>query len=51
MLLYETLLLERGIRPEELPASEDVKKVQRKLEKDEKNLLKDIKKGNDDKKE
>ena len=45
------MLLDRGIKPEELPASEDVKKVQRKLEKDEKNMLKDIKKGNDDKKE
>jgi DNA-damage-inducible protein D len=45
------MLLDRGIKPEELPASEDVKKVQRKLEKDEKNLLKDIKKGIDDKKE
>lgn len=45
------MLLDRGIKPEELPASEDVKKVQRKLEKDEKNLLKDIRKGNDDKNE
>lgn len=45
------MLLDRGIRPEELPASEDVKKVQRKLEKDEKNLLKDVKKGKDDIKE
>ena len=45
------VLLERGIRPEELPPAEDVKKVQRKLEKDEKKMLKDIKKGKDDKKE
>lgn len=45
------MLLERGIRPEELPPAEDVKKVQRKLQKDEKNVLKDIKKGIDDKKE
>jgi DNA-damage-inducible protein D len=29
-------LLERGIRPEEFPPAEDVKKVQRKLEKEEK---------------
>lgn len=46
-----SMLLERGIRPEELPPAEDVKKVQRKLEKDEKKMLKDIKKGKDDKKE
>lgn len=45
------MLLERGIRPEELPPDEDVKKVQRKLQKDEKNMLKDIRKGKDDKKE
>jgi hypothetical protein len=43
------MLLERGIRPEELPPAEDVKKVQRKLEKDEKKMLKDVKKGKDDK--
>jgi DNA-damage-inducible protein D len=45
------MLLERGIRPEELPPAEDVKKVQRKLQKDEKNVLKEIKKGKDDRKE
>jgi DNA-damage-inducible protein D len=45
------MLLERGIRPEELPPAEDVKKVQRKLEKDEKKMLKDVKKGKDDKSE
>ncbi|MBO9200599.1 MULTISPECIES: DNA damage-inducible protein D [Niastella] len=44
-------LLERGIRPEELPPAEDVKKVQRKLEKDEKKLLKNIKQDKDDKKD
>jgi DNA-damage-inducible protein D len=44
-------LLERGIRPEELSPAEDVKKVQRKLEKEEKKMLKDIKPGKDDKKE
>lgn len=44
------MLLEPGIRPEELPPAEDVKKVQRKLEKDEKNVLKDMKKEMDDRK-
>ncbi|MEK6754103.1 MAG: DNA damage-inducible protein D [Chloroflexota bacterium] len=38
------ILLERGVKPEALPAEEDVKKVQRKLDSDEKNLLKDVKK-------
>jgi DNA-damage-inducible protein D len=45
------MLLERGIRPEELPPAEDVKKIQRKLQKDEKKVLKDIKKGKGDKKD
>ena len=45
------MLLERGIRPEELPAAEDVKKIQRKLETDEKKVLKDIKKADSNKKE
>ena len=38
------MLIERGVKPEALPAAEDVKKVQRKLEGDEKKLLKDVKK-------
>ena len=33
-------LLERGIRPETLPAAEDVKKVERRLASDEKKALK-----------
>jgi DNA-damage-inducible protein D len=33
-------LLQRGIRPEELPAAEDVKKVERRLVSLEKNALK-----------
>ena len=33
-------LLERGIRPERLPAAEDVKKVERRLSSDEKKALK-----------
>jgi len=39
------ILIERGVKPETLPLSEDVKKVQRKLEGDEKKLLKEIKKN------
>jgi DNA-damage-inducible protein D len=39
------MLIERGVRPETLPPAEDVKKVQRKLESDEKKLLKEIQKN------
>lgn len=35
------MLGKRGVKPENLPASEDVKKVQRCLESDEKKLKKD----------
>jgi DNA-damage-inducible protein D len=38
------MLTKRGIIPENLPASEDVKKLQRKLDEDEKKVLKDTKK-------
>ena len=38
------MLLERGIKPENLPAAEDVKKLQRKLESDNKKILKESKK-------
>jgi DNA-damage-inducible protein D len=34
------VLLERGIRPETLPAAEDVKKVERRLAAEEKKSLK-----------
>lgn len=37
------MLLERGIKPEDLPGAEDVKKLQRKLEADDKKLLKNSK--------
>lgn len=37
------MLIERGVRPEQLPPSEDVKKLQRKLDGDEKKVLKDAK--------
>lgn len=35
------MLAERGIFPENLPAADDVKKIQRKLDSDDKNILKD----------
>jgi DNA-damage-inducible protein D len=37
-------LLNRGVIPENLPPAEDVKKVQRRIDNTEKNILKDIKK-------
>ena len=42
-LAVRKMLIERGVKPEQLPPSEDVKKVQRKLEGDEKKMLKDAK--------
>lgn len=39
------MLSERGVQPEHLPAAEDVQKVKRKLEAEEKKLLKRVKKG------
>ena len=39
------MLKERGVLPEKLPAVEDIKKVQRQLDSDEKKILKDAKKG------
>jgi DNA-damage-inducible protein D len=41
------MLIERGVKPEQLPPSEDLKKVQRRLEGDEKKILKDGKKKKD----
>ena len=43
-LAVRKMLTERGIVPENLPPAEDVKKLQRKLDGDEKKLLKDTKK-------
>jgi len=37
------MLLKRGVKPEELPPSEDVKKLQRRIDGTEKKILKDIK--------
>lgn len=39
------MLIERSVKPEQLPPSEDLKKVQRRLDGDEKKVLKDAKKG------
>jgi DNA-damage-inducible protein D len=39
-LAVRKTLLERGIRPETLPAAEDVKKVERRLASEEKQALK-----------
>lgn len=38
------ILKERGVKPENLPPAEDVKKVQRRLNSDNKKVLKDVKK-------
>lgn len=46
-LAVRNMLTQRGIVPENLPPAEDVKKLQRKLDGDEKKLLKDPKKKND----
>jgi DNA-damage-inducible protein D len=40
------MLKERGVLPEDLPAVEDVKKVQRQLTNDEKKILKQVKQSN-----
>ena len=39
------ILLKRGVKPEELPPAEDIKKVERKIKSTDKKILKDIKKG------
>ncbi len=44
-LAVRKILKERGVKPENLPQAEDVKKVERRLKGDEKKLLKDIKKA------
>lgn len=45
-LAVRNMLTQRGIVPENLPPAEDVKKLQRKLDSDEKKLLKVSKKKN-----
>ena len=37
------ILMERGVKPEQLPPSEDVRKLQRKLERDERKMMGDVK--------
>jgi DNA-damage-inducible protein D len=39
------ILNERGVEPEKLPPAEDVKKIQRKLVSDERNVVKQVKKN------
>lgn len=39
------MLIERGVKPEQLPPSEDLKKIQRRLDGDEKQVLKDAQKS------
>lgn len=43
-LAVRKMLLERGVKPENLPPAEDVKKVERRLASDEKKVLKEAKK-------
>lgn len=43
-LAVRRILIERGVKPEELPPAEDVKKVERRLAGDEKKMLKVVKK-------
>ena len=43
-LAVRKMLKERGVKPEELPPSEDVAKVKRRLQKEDKKVLKEVKK-------
>lgn len=43
-LAVRKMLLDRGVKPEQLPPAEDVKKVERRLENEEKKILKEVKK-------
>ncbi|MCB0514908.1 MAG: DNA damage-inducible protein D [Chitinophagales bacterium] len=44
-LAVRKMLHDRGVKPEQLPPAEDVKKVERRLESEEKKILKDVKKN------
>lgn len=46
-LAVRRILRDRGVKPEQFPPSEDVKKVERRLETEEKMILKDVKKIQD----
>jgi DNA-damage-inducible protein D len=43
-LAVRKMLNDRGVKPEQLPPSEDIKKVERRLESEEKQILKEVKK-------
>lgn len=43
-LAVRKMLNDRGVKPEQLPVAEDVKKVERRLESEEKKILKEVKK-------
>lgn len=43
-LAVRKILQDRGVKPEQLPAAEDVKKVERRLESEEKKILKEVQK-------
>lgn len=43
-LAVRKMLNDRGVKPEQLPPAEDVKKIERRLESEEKKILKDVKK-------
>lgn len=43
-LAVRKMLQDRGVKPEQLPSSEDIKKVERRLESEENKILKDVKK-------
>ncbi len=45
-LAVRKILKERGVKPEQLPPAEDIKKIKRKLESEEKKAVKKLKKGN-----
>ena len=38
------MLIDRGVKPEALPGADDVKKLQRKLDSEDKGVLKEVKK-------
>ena len=44
-LAVRKILKERGVKPEQLPPAEDIKKVKRKLESEEKKAVKKIEEG------
>lgn len=46
-LAVRKMLHDRGVKPEQLPPAEDVKKVERRLESEEKKILKEVKKIQD----